>query len=599
MPRIVYTDISGQERSVPFGADHPIVTIGRGTDCTIRSNRKSVSRRHAEFRFTNGQFEIIDLNSSNGTFLIINDERKPVNGREYLAPNDEVWCGDFILHFIDEEDANTAATADPFGIHDDFTADGKVDLDFGAMDEIAAWGGTQPPQPIAPAGPDHTMERSNDLERLLAEKRSIEDLAARQADELEELQKRLDDARRQLDQKPAYEDRDPDHTSMVPPPMAGEVEQLRDKIARLQDEADDLEAEARQSRAEAQKLNDELISVRDEKRRLEEKLHDTLQNQSKSSDAEGKLGEAQRRIQSLEAELEASIARTQELESHLNENADALEMQQKLHEDLLARDRDIETLESEIVRLQSETKTLNAELQEARTTSATGQQAIEETDALRRELDRHRRLIEEFERRNRDLQVDVDDLRAAHRDDLEKITQANTRIATLEEEVQNARTEADTHKSSAEELKASLEELQSDGSVDDLRREIEGLRQRLRLEKERTRHDEQLAADHNALKAQFSEVQSRYDELLGEFEVLKESLGSEPSAAQVDGVPAELQRQLLDRIDSLERIVDAIERTNLDALSTVDRVRLQSAIRETEPKKSLEHLKTLLGAESD
>ena len=85
MARIVYTDMSGQERSVSIGADTPVVSIGRATDCTIRSNRKSVSRRHAEFRFANGQFEVVDLNSSNGTYLIINEERRPVLGREYLA----------------------------------------------------------------------------------------------------------------------------------------------------------------------------------------------------------------------------------------------------------------------------------------------------------------------------------------------------------------------------------------------------------------------------------------------------------------------------------------------------------------------------------
>lgn len=111
MARIVYTDMSGQERSVPFSAEAPVVSIGRATDCTIRSNRKSVSRRHAEFRFANGQFEVIDLNSSNGTYLIINEERKPVLGREYLAHNDEVWCGDFILTFFEED----SATADQYG----------------------------------------------------------------------------------------------------------------------------------------------------------------------------------------------------------------------------------------------------------------------------------------------------------------------------------------------------------------------------------------------------------------------------------------------------------------------------------------------------
>jgi len=587
VPRIVYTDISGQERSVPFGADHPIVTIGRGTDCTIRSNRKSVSRRHAEFRFTNGQFEVIDLDSSNGTFLIINDERTPIHGRQFLAPNDEVWCGDFILHFIDEEDSNTAATADPFGGIRDSYAQSPVDMDFGVVDSLA-WGGTQPPLPMN--GPDHTQERSSELERLLAEKRSIEDLAARQANELEELQRRLDDTKRMAEQQ-----RDPDNTSMVPPLMSGEVEQLRDKIARLQDEADELEAEARLSRTEVQRLNDELEGIRDEKRKLEEKLHTALQSSSRSGEAESRLDDAKRRISSLESELEGSIRRVAELEAHLNDNADALVTQQKLHEDLLARNRDIEALEGEIERLQGESRGLYSALEEARSNHESGQKALDETDALRRELERHRRLVEEFERRNRDLQSEVDELRIARRNELSRVAELENRASELEDELGSARETAVHLGKEREALQEELDALRAEGSVDDLRREVEGLKQRLRLEKERTRHDEHLAKEFEIAQAELVELRQKNEELEGENQVLKEQILVEPSTVSIEGVPPELLRQLMDRVDSLERIVDAIERTNLDALSTVDRVRLQSAIRETEPKKSLTHLKALLG----
>ena len=99
MGKLIYMDNSGREIIVPFGPEQPLVTIGRATDCTIRSNRKSVSRHHAEFRYNNGQYEVVDLGSSNGTYLIVNDNRQPVKPRVTLTHNDEVWCGDFILHF--------------------------------------------------------------------------------------------------------------------------------------------------------------------------------------------------------------------------------------------------------------------------------------------------------------------------------------------------------------------------------------------------------------------------------------------------------------------------------------------------------------------
>ncbi|MEC9397173.1 MAG: FHA domain-containing protein, partial [Myxococcota bacterium] len=104
MGRLIYYDSTGREITIPFGPEQPLVTIGRATDCTIQSNRKSVSRHHAEFRFNNGQYEIVDLNSSNGTYLIVNESRQPVKPRAALSHLDEVWCGDFMLQFeeIDE-----------------------------------------------------------------------------------------------------------------------------------------------------------------------------------------------------------------------------------------------------------------------------------------------------------------------------------------------------------------------------------------------------------------------------------------------------------------------------------------------------------------
>ena len=99
MARIVYTDASNRECSAHLGPDQPVVSIGRATDCTIRSNRKSVSRHHAEFRYNNGTFEVIDLNSSNGTWLIENEQRFEI-AHERLEDQDEIWCGDFIIHFL-------------------------------------------------------------------------------------------------------------------------------------------------------------------------------------------------------------------------------------------------------------------------------------------------------------------------------------------------------------------------------------------------------------------------------------------------------------------------------------------------------------------
>jgi len=621
--RIVYTDISGQERSVPCGPDSPVVTIGRATDCTIRSNRKSVSRRHAEFRYSNGQFEIVDLNSSNGTYLIINDERKPVVGRDFLAPNDEVWCGDFILHFLPEEDDvptysgghaefreaagasghdggydsggydspgapggyDSPAEYDSPGGYDSgggYDSPGGYDQASGYggsgyqagpgqyqnLDEgsSTAWGQTEPPPPVD--GPDATRERSSEIERLEAEKKSIEDLASRQAHELEDLQRLLDEEREK-------------------------VREFEDKLDRT--------AMVASNDGELQKLRDELVQVREEKRRLEEKLHTALQKSDRAQEFGAKLEEAQSRVSNLEAELESANTRVGELEASLERNAAVLDEADELREAALASKRDLEALEGEVERLQAELDENVRARRDAESRISDHEEQIEQAEALQREVERHARLVEEFERRNRDLQTELDDARIqkdeakSHKDKLQ------SRIDDLETELETARVENDrlsTELADArEEMDASAEDRDL---VEDLRTEIEGLKQRLKLEKKRGRQQDEIVEENAELQEKIAEYEARVDELQGELEVLRERISHAPSpepGAAVEGLDAEVLSQLLERIDALDRIVDAIERTDLEALSTVDRVRLQSAIRETAPRKNLAELKSMLGAD--
>lgn len=103
MGKLIYTDPQhGNQVTIVLGPEQPVVSIGRSPQCTIHCNRKSVSRRHAEFHYNQGLYEIVDLNSSNGTYVIVNENRRPVKPRSSLSHNDEVWCGDFILYFYED-----------------------------------------------------------------------------------------------------------------------------------------------------------------------------------------------------------------------------------------------------------------------------------------------------------------------------------------------------------------------------------------------------------------------------------------------------------------------------------------------------------------
>ena len=72
-----------------------VVSLGRDPACTIPLDHVLVSRRHAEIRRTDGETEVRDLGSTNGTFV----NGKAVDGTAPLAAGDVLSLGPFRLHF--------------------------------------------------------------------------------------------------------------------------------------------------------------------------------------------------------------------------------------------------------------------------------------------------------------------------------------------------------------------------------------------------------------------------------------------------------------------------------------------------------------------
>jgi pSer/pThr/pTyr-binding forkhead associated (FHA) protein len=73
--RINVIEPNGVRRSLPVGSK-PLF-IGRDPDCDIVIGYERASRHHAQIAFDGQSYYVIDLNSTNGTFL----------GRTRLAPN--------------------------------------------------------------------------------------------------------------------------------------------------------------------------------------------------------------------------------------------------------------------------------------------------------------------------------------------------------------------------------------------------------------------------------------------------------------------------------------------------------------------------------
>lgn len=78
-----------------------VSSIGRDRDNDIVLDSDSVSRRHAKIEHRDGNFFVVDLDSTNGTF--VNDEPEPVTASP-LRRGDQIKIGDTIFKYLSGSD---------------------------------------------------------------------------------------------------------------------------------------------------------------------------------------------------------------------------------------------------------------------------------------------------------------------------------------------------------------------------------------------------------------------------------------------------------------------------------------------------------------
>lgn len=99
MLRVVVHEKGGRTQRFNFEGDH--FSVGREEDNDLVLDRVNVSKHHLRFRRHSGAVEVVDLGSTNGTY---------VNGRKVAEPrdvrrSDRIYVGDYILMLEGDDDS--------------------------------------------------------------------------------------------------------------------------------------------------------------------------------------------------------------------------------------------------------------------------------------------------------------------------------------------------------------------------------------------------------------------------------------------------------------------------------------------------------------
>ena len=95
-----FTLKSGNQPGREIRMEGPRLVFGRAEDCDVVIADSNISRRHAQAIVLNDLVSMMDLGSSNGTFV----NELPIS-RVFLMDGDEVRLGETVLVFSEEEGA--------------------------------------------------------------------------------------------------------------------------------------------------------------------------------------------------------------------------------------------------------------------------------------------------------------------------------------------------------------------------------------------------------------------------------------------------------------------------------------------------------------
>jgi pilus assembly protein CpaF len=109
---ITLTEKGGESEQLTFEKEE--VTIGRLADNDIVLNKGNVSKYHSRLVLKDGKYIVVDLKSTNGTFV----NGKKIGSPQVVRPSDKIYVGDYIIN-VDEPAEEDAEGDDGISSHDE------------------------------------------------------------------------------------------------------------------------------------------------------------------------------------------------------------------------------------------------------------------------------------------------------------------------------------------------------------------------------------------------------------------------------------------------------------------------------------------------
>ena len=129
--------IQGSEQGKEVQFQEAGIILGRGQDVGMFFRDPEASRQHARIDWEDGSFTLIDLGSSNGTYL----NGVKIVGREILSPGDLITVGETVLEFQSIFQPDTRGEAARTGVDSGGGQEGKSASAKGKSSRVLIFGG--------------------------------------------------------------------------------------------------------------------------------------------------------------------------------------------------------------------------------------------------------------------------------------------------------------------------------------------------------------------------------------------------------------------------------------------------------------------------